>query len=185
MRAEERGADRDGTRLRELACDPKRFALGGKLESVAGFDFDRAHALSDQSVQSLERRSRKLVFACGAGRADCRKNSAAFAGDLLICGPRESQLEFMRPIASIDEMGVAIDEGGGDPAAVAIDDPRRGARGGRKLVLRANEDDSSVARGDRAGFDDPQPRAPFDQCRKTSVEPNRVGWSCIAGRDHQ
>ncbi len=131
-------------------------------------------ALGDQSVQSLERRSHKLVFACGAGRADCRKNSAAFAGDLLIGGARESQLEFVRPIAPVDEVGVAIDEGGRDPAAFAIDDPRRGARGGRKLILRANEDDSSVARGDRAGFDDPQPRAPFDQGRKTGVEPNRI-----------
>ena len=163
MRAEERRADRDIALFGEPARDAERFALGGKVEPIAGFDFDRAYALGDKSVQPPERRSDELVFARGAGRADSGKNAAAFAGDLFISGAGEPELEFVRPIAAIDEVGVAIDQGGRDPAAFAIDDALSAvAPCGRKLVLRAGEDNSSFARGDRAGFDDPQPRPPFD-----------------------
>ena len=70
---------------------------------------------------------------------------------------------------------MAIDERGRDPAAFAIDEPLSGARGGGKLILWAGEDYPSVARGDRAAFDDPEPRVPLDEGRKTGIEPNRVG----------
>ena len=84
MGAQERRADRDVALFGESARDAERFALGVKVEPIAGFDFDRADALGDKSVQSLERRSDELVFACGAGRADGGKNAAAFASDLFI-----------------------------------------------------------------------------------------------------
>ena len=81
--AEKRRADRDIALFGELARDAERFALGGKVEPIAGFDFHRADALGDKSVQSLERRSQEFVLARGAGRADGGKNAAAFASDLL------------------------------------------------------------------------------------------------------
>ena len=46
--AQERRADRDVTLLGELARDAERFALGVKVEPIAGFHFDRAYALGDQ-----------------------------------------------------------------------------------------------------------------------------------------
>ena len=48
-------------------------------EPVPGFDFDRADALGDKSVQTLERRSDELVFARVAGRPHGGKYAAAFA----------------------------------------------------------------------------------------------------------
>ena len=80
----------------------------------------------------------------------------------------------MRTIAPVNEVGVAIDQRGRDPAPFAIDDPLSGARRGWKLVLRPTKSDPSFARGDRAGFDDSEPRTSFDEGRKTGVEPNRV-----------
>ena len=161
MRAEEGRADRDVALIGEVARDAERFAFGGEIEPIAGFDFDRAYALGDQGVETLQRRARKLVLACGAGRAHGGENAAAFARDLFVACARKPHLEFVRPVAAVDEMGVAVDEGGRDPAAFAIDAPLSGMRR-RKLALRACESDTSVAGGDRAGLDDSKSWASFD-----------------------
>ena len=182
--AEECRADCDIALFGEPAGDGERFALGVKLKSIAGFDFDRAYALGDESVQSPERRGHELVFAGGAGRADSGKNAAAFAGDLFISCAGESQLEFVRPIAAVYQMGVAIDQRGRDPAPFAIDEPLSGARRGWKLILRPGEDYPSFARGDRAGFDDSYARAPFDEGCKAGVEPNRVETVVVVCLNH-
>ena len=79
-------------------------------------------------------------------------------------------------------MGVAIDERGRDPAPLAIDDPLSVARGGGKVVFGAHEDNASVTRGDRAGFDDSEPRAPLGEGRETRIDPDRVeaaGAACL------
>ena len=148
--AKECRPDRDVALLRKLARDAERFALSVKVEPVAGFDFDRADALGDESVQSPQRRSEEFVFARGAGRADGGKNPAAFASDLFISGAGEPELEFVRPVAPVNKVGMAIDQGGRDPAAFAIDDARAVAPRRRKLVLRASEGNSPSARGDGA-----------------------------------
>ena len=106
-----------------------------------------------KSVQSLERRSDELVFARGAGRADGGKNAAAFASDLFIRSAGEPQLEFARSVAAVNEVGVAIDQGGRDPAAFAIDDAGAVAPCRRKLGLRADESNPPFARGDGAGLE--------------------------------
>ena len=182
MRAQERRADRDIALFSEPACDGERFALCGKVESIAGFDFDRADALGDKGVQSPQRRPDELVFACRAGRSDSGKNSTAFASDLFICSTGKPELEFVRPIAAVNEVGVAINQGGRNPATFAIDEPLSGARGGRKLLFSAGENNASFTRADGAGFDDPKPGADWRERRKTGVEPNRVemvGGVCL------
>ena len=63
VRAEECRSDRDARCFGESARDAQRLALGGNFEAVTGFDFDRADALGDQSVQPAQRRSQELVFA--------------------------------------------------------------------------------------------------------------------------
>ena len=77
VRAEKRRADRDVAFCGELARDAQRFALGGKVEPVAGFDFHRSDALGDQGVQAPERRGHEFVLARGAGRAHGGENAAA------------------------------------------------------------------------------------------------------------
>ena len=175
MRAEERRADRDVALLRELARDAERFALGVKVEPIAGFDFDRADALGDQSVQSLERRSEELVFTRVAGRADGGKNAAAFAGDLFVGRAREPELEFVRPVAPVNEVGVAIDQGRRDPAALAIDDA--GAVAPCRAEARACGPTKAM-RPSRAAMaprlDNSKSRLRRRERSKTGVEPNRV-----------
>ena len=56
----------------------------------------------------------------------------------------------MRPVAAVDEVGMAIDQRGRDPAAFAIDDARAACACRRKLVLRAGENNPPFARGDGA-----------------------------------
>src|SRR3984885_3870948 len=184
VRAQESHADRDMALFGEPACDGERFALGGKVEPVAGFDFDRADTLGDKSVQSPQRRLAELAFARGASRSDSGKNSPAFASDLLIRSAGKPELEFVRPVAAVNEVCMAIDQGGRNPAAFAIDEAGARAPRGRKLVLPANKSDASFARGDGAGFDNPDPRAPFDEGRKTGVQPNRVETVFVACLHH-
>ena len=183
MRAQERRADRDIALFSEPACDGERFALCGKVEPIAGFDFDRADALGDKGVQSPQRRPDELVFACRAGRSDSGKNAAAFASDLFVRCAGEPELEFVRPIAAVNEVGVAIDQGGRNPAALAIDDAARGrAMRAGSSSSATNESNTSFACSDGAGFDDAKPGADWRERRKTGVEPNRVemvGGVCL------
>src|SRR6185437_14469480 len=90
----------------------------------------------------------------------------------------------MRAIPPVYEVGMAVDEGGRDPPSFAIDDPSGGARGGRKLGFEAGENDSAVARGNRAGFDDPEPRAPLGEGCEPGVEPYGVGTIAVACLNH-
>ena len=110
MRAEERRADRDRTLIGEAARDAQRLALGGKVEPVAGLDFDRRDAFGDQRVEPPQRRAQEFVFARRARRAHGRKDAAALAGDLFVARAGEPQLEFVRPVAAVDEVGVAVDQ---------------------------------------------------------------------------
>ncbi len=181
MRAEEGRADRNIALLAKPARDPERPALGFEVESIAGFDFDRPHAFGDQRIQSPQGRGGEFVFARGAGRADGRENAAAFASDLFVGRARESQLEFMGAIAPVDEVGMTVDEGGGDPAAFAIDEPAGAARGGWKLIFRPREDDPSLARGDRAGLDDPESGRPSTRVARRALRQTVSGrsWSFV------
>ena len=115
---------------------------------------------------------------------DGGKNAAACAGDLFIRGAGESELEFVRPIAPVNKVRVAIDQSGRNPAALAIDDAGVVAPYGRKLILRAREFDASFACCDRAGLNSPETWAPFDKCRKTGVQPNNVETVVVAYLNH-
>ena len=174
MRAEKCRPDRDVALLRELARDAERFALGVKVEPIARFDFDRADALSDKSVQTLDRRSEEFVFARGAGRAHGGENAAACASDLFIRGAGEPELEFVRPVAPVNQVGVAIDQGRRNPAALAIDDAGAVAPRRWKLVLRAYENNSPLVCGYGARLNDSKPPLRRRERRQTGVEPNRV-----------
>src|ERR1700733_7566260 len=182
MRAEERCSDRDITLFGEPACGAEQLTLGVKVEPIAGFDFDRANALGDKSVQSHERRSDELLFARGASRPHGGKYAAAFAGDLFIRCAGEPQLEFVRSIASVNEVGMAIDQSGCNPATLAVDDAGAVAPCRRNLGLRAYESDASFARGDCARLADSKPLQRRRERRQTGVEPNRierVGSVCL------
>ncbi len=95
------------------------------------------------------------VFACRPRRLHGGDDAAPGAGDLLIGGAGEPQLELMGAVAAENEMGVAVDQAGGDPAALAVD----GLVGleARRVGGAAGEDDAPVAGGDDAVLDNAEP----------------------------
>ena len=124
MRAEEASCAtaRPGARRRAGARPRSMLQLGLDVEPVAGLHLDRRHALGEQRVepgQGGARRARPRSRARVAAHG--RDDAAAGPRDLLVGRAREPQLELVRAVAAIDQMGVAIDEARRDPAAVALD----------------------------------------------------------------
>ena len=79
-----------------------------KIEPVAGFDLDGRAALGDQTVEAGQALRHEVVLARRAGRLHGREDAAARAGDFLVAGALEAQLELVRPVAAEDEVGMAI-----------------------------------------------------------------------------
>ena len=153
MGGEQRRANRDRTDFREAAHNAERLSLGLDVKPISGFDFNRRHPLGDEGVEAPQRRADEILLARLARGPNARENASAAAGDLFIGCAREPHLEFPRPIAAVDEVGVAVDQAGGDPATLAIDDARAGATVGGDGVLRAGEDDAAVPRDEGAVID--------------------------------
>ena len=156
MRGEQRRADRDRPALGEAPRDAERLSLGGVVKAVAGLDFDRGHAFGDQGVEAPQGRAEQVLLARPARRPHGREDAAAAAGDLFVGCAREPHLELARPVAGVDEMGMAVDQPRRDPAAPTIDDAGAGAPGGGHVFLRAGEDDAAVPRGQGAVVDCPE-----------------------------
>ena len=100
-----------------------------------------------------------------------RDDAAAGPGDLLVGRAGQPHLEFVGAVAGIDEMGVAVDQAGRDPAAFAIDGLGALRERCRQLGLRAGIDDPPVARGDRAVLDDAEARRALGQGRQARIAP--------------
>jgi hypothetical protein len=77
----------------------------------------------------------------------------------------------MRPVASEDEMGVAIDEAGGDPATLAVD-PLGRIPTGREILRRSGKGDPTILGGNGSALDDAE--TVTGQSSKASIEPDPV-----------
>jgi len=173
MRAEERRHHVDVTLVPQPARRAQLFRFVLAIEPVAGLDLDRRDAFGDQRVETRQAVRHKLVLACRARRLHGRDDAAAGARDLLVGGAGEPQLEFVRAIARVDQMGVAIDQSRRDPAPVERDFLRR-VPAGRQLGDRARERNAPVARGDRALLDQAEPGPAKCKRRQPGVEPDGV-----------
>ena len=78
-------------------------------------------ALREPLVQSLSCRSQKVAFGSSARRAHSRDDAAARLRYVLVARALQPQLEFVRAVAGVDEVGVAIDEPGCHQRAVGVD----------------------------------------------------------------
>ena len=152
MGAEEGRGHRERPDLAQPPRRLQRLHLGRALEPVARLHFQRRHALGHQRIDARQGGSDQLVLAGGACRLHGRDDAAAGARQLLVGGARQAQLELVRAVAAVDDVGVAVDQAGRDPAAVAVDHVGRGEGGG--LRFRAGIDDGAVARGDQPLLDD-------------------------------
>ncbi len=175
MRAEKRRAHGDGAKLAKPARDGERLAFRPEFEPIAGFDLDCRDALGDERVEPFEGARGELFLARRPGGAHGRENAAAGARNLLIGRAFEAHLELAGAVSPIDEMGMAIDEAGRDPAALTIHNAS-GARANRERQLRlgARKNDSALPRRERALFDHAEARRVRRKGRETGVQPDRI-----------
>src|SRR5260370_37113144 len=65
-------------------------------------------------------RRENVGFGCGARRADRRDDAAARLGDVLVAYALQAQLELVRAVAGMHQVGMAIDEARQDPGAARV-----------------------------------------------------------------
>ena len=123
VRAEKGGAHRDRAFASERARRAQLFALVLERQAVAGLDLDGGHAFGQQRVEARQR-ARRSARASLAARV-------AFTVERMP-PPARAMASYETPfrrcsnscgaIAGVDQVGVAVDEAGRDPAALAVDD---------------------------------------------------------------
>ena len=111
VRAEEGGGDRDRA-LRAPAARAARSwrASVSRFEAVARLDLDGGDAFGDQRIEARQRLRDQFVLGRRARRLHGGEDAAAGARDLLVGGAGEPQLELVRAVAAVDQMGVAVDQ---------------------------------------------------------------------------
>ena len=172
VRPEEGRADRHRPHLAERPRDPQLLQLALEIEAVAGLDLHRGHALGDQGVEAGQGGCDQLRLAGGACGAHGRDDAAAGPRDLLVARPCQPQLELAGAVAGEDQVGVAIDQPGRDPAPLAVDGLARRER--RRLGAWAGIEDAPVPRRHYAVFDNPKARPIGGQGRESRLPPHPI-----------
>lgn len=180
----------EGRRHRErpdLAQPPRRLQrlhLSNALQAVARFYLKRGDAFGDQRIDARQGRRQQLVLARGPRRLHGRDDAAARPRQLLVGGAGQAQLELVRAVAAMDDVGVAIDQARRDPAAGAIDNV--GRRIGGRVGLRAGIDDVAAVRGDQALVDEAEAARSWWRGVRSS-RGDRLAWvgSSALGREAQ
>ena len=145
-----------GSDFAQAARDPERLHLAVEVEAVARLDLEGRDAVAHQRLDAPAGAGEKLVLALAACCTHGRDDAAAGARDLVVGGAGQPQLELVRAVAAIDDVRVAIDQAGRDPAALAVD--RLGRLEGRGIGLGTGIDDAAVRRRDDALLDNSEAR---------------------------
>jgi hypothetical protein len=183
MGAEEAGPDRHAL---QAPGGAKHLGLVCGIEAVARFDLEGGHALAAEGIDPALRARHQIVFRGGAGLGHGRADAAAGACDLLIACPLQPELELARPVAGIDEMGMAIDQARRQPGAGQIMDMAGELfRRSRQVRPRTDPGDAPFGGGDGAIFDRAIGRAARCHGGEPAVHPEIVPhavflWNCRA-----
>ena len=146
-------ADTDGAALSQLPGCAQHAALVLNGQAVAGLDLEGGDPFGHQCLESGEGGGHQLGLGRLAGGLHRREDSAARAGNVLVGGSPQAQLELVRPVAPMDEMRVAVDEARRDPPAVTGDGlPRVDGRG---LCARTHMGDPTIRGGHDSVLDEP------------------------------
>ena len=131
-------------------------------------------AISASSRGSVSRD--ELVLARRAQRRDGRDDAAAGARDLLVARAVQAQLELVGAVAGVDEVGVAVDQAGRDPAALAVDDhPRHPRSACGQFAAGPAKTIRPSARSDRALLDDAEARPHRRKVASRALRPEPRG----------
>ena len=152
--SQHRRLDPPRSRCRPAPWRLEHLELGLDVEAVAGLDLDRRDPALHQCPQARARLLHKLFQGSRPRRLHGRGDAAAGAGDFLIGRALEPLLIFAGAVAAEDEVGVAIDQAGGDPGAVQRLDLSGLVAG--QLGAAADPDDAPVLDADGAILDRPE-----------------------------
>ena len=173
VRAEEARDHVDVARAREAPRGAQHPHFSLALEPIPRLDLDGGDAFREQSIEAGQARAHEIVLARRPRRLHGGDDAAARPRDLLVGGAGKAQLEFVRPISGIDEVGVAIDQAGRDPASVHGDAIGR-IPTGRQFRHRTCECNTAGRSRNCAALDNAQTTAVRREGGKTRVEPDRV-----------
>lgn len=176
------GAHRHRQPLAHGPRHPQAAGLVGLAQAVAGLDLHRGHAFAQQHPGTAQRGVQQGRIAGVAGGLHGRADAAAGAGNLLVAGTLQAQLEFACPVAAIDQVGVAVDQAGGDDAAapVVLGVHRQA---GRQRGGRAHPGDA-LAFGDDGAVGDPAPGAVGAQGGQVGAAPEGAVGAAHRGGVH-
>lgn len=176
--AEIAGGDADRPDMAEQAGALQHLHFTDPAEPIAGFDLDRGDAFAKQRIEPRQGFGDKLLDRQRIGRLDRGDDAAAGPGDLLIGRAGQAHLEFAGPIAAVNDMGVAVDETGGDPAAFEIDDLGLLDGGCRQFAFGAGKGDAAVFSEQGAFFDDAETRPVRRERRQPRITPQYRPYVC-------
>src|SRR5690606_1510502 len=126
-------------------------ALAVEVQAVAGLDFQRGRAVGEQGAGARQGLRQQRVLACRADVAHGGDDAAAGAGDFLVAGALQALLELARAVAGEHQVGMAVDQPGGDQATAQVDDRAGEAVGiGGQAGAGAGVHDRPVAPAQRA-----------------------------------
>ena len=154
MQPEKTGAHADAELAAKAPRHAQHAAFAVEIQSVAGFDFQRGHAVGKQRPCTRHRLREQLLLAGRAGRVDAGDDAATGARDLLVTGAVEAQVEFVRTIAAEHQMGMAVDQPRRDQRTVErFDRVGQRIRSIRQRIHATDPGDAAVMQRDRAMLD--------------------------------
>jgi len=142
-----------------------------RRQAVAGLDLDDGHAFGAQGQRALQRERVQFVIRSGSRGRHRRADAATGPRDGLVARALQAQLELLRPVAGVDEVGVAVDQARSDQRTaelMLLVGPQ--ARRQRRLVA---EPGNRVTVGQqRAALDQPPALGPGER-RDARMAPQR------------
>ncbi len=146
MRREQRGHDGHRQPLLQRAGREQHAPLRLEVQPVPRLDLDRRHAFLQQRAQPRLAASNELVDVRGASRAHGVQDAAAFTRDVGVTRAGGAAGEFRGALPGEDDVRVAVDEPGCQPATRKLDRALGSNAGGQ--ILRRTDPRDRVVFGD-------------------------------------
>ena len=108
-----------------------------QCQAIARLDLDGAHAFVEQRLQTRQREGEQFILTRRTGGRYAGDNAPARLGHLFVAGTGQAQGKFVRALAAIHQMRVAVDQAGRDQRAAPIECRQTGIWSGHGII-RAN-----------------------------------------------
>ena len=151
VRRQERGFHRQPGGAAEAARHFEHPDLGVEVQPVPGLDLHGGRALAGHRLQAAQSAPEELLGRGGPGGPQGGHDPATGGGQFLVARSSETRLELAPPVAAEDQVRVAVDQGGRDPAPLERACLLRPM--GRKFRFRPDPGDLAVPDRERPAVD--------------------------------